>query len=115
VGSNIAVGCCGAVYEARLKPPIEQLNSDTISGKIIVIYLMTEFQFVGLINSQPSELTKTRREQFPLVMKIMFNYNLQSTPISIIHDTEQELVPVIDDIAKGLMRWCVCELFDIYK
>jgi hypothetical protein len=83
LGSNIAVGCNGAVYEARVRPSLDERSF-----------------------FEPAALERTL--YFPLVVKMLFNYDLSSTPSTIVRDSEQELVPVVDRTLHGMMKWCVC-------
>uniref|UniRef100_A0AC34R6V2 Protein kinase domain-containing protein n=1 Tax=Panagrolaimus sp. JU765 TaxID=591449 RepID=A0AC34R6V2_9BILA len=71
IGKHIAGGCSGAVYELRKKNPQSQFNALSLQE------------------------TSTIQENYPLALKIMFNYDYNRSEKRLCTDMATELVPLI--------------------
>uniref|UniRef100_A0A914WE57 non-specific serine/threonine protein kinase n=1 Tax=Plectus sambesii TaxID=2011161 RepID=A0A914WE57_9BILA len=87
IGSNIAVGCHAAVYEARLAKPFRQRSRG----------------FYDLLEEGGG---RDRQKLFPLAVKLMFNYDFSMPETYLWNDMSAELVPMISNqrIPKGYIR-----------
>lgn len=92
IGSHIAVGCNAVVYEARIKPELPMRGH---FGKLEGIHRKPALRLLS---------ANERKANYPLALKMMFNYEFSSQEARIVREMGSELVPVVDKSVQGMLR-----------